>query len=42
MTQPSYAAAAAKLAIAIQAAPGVGGAVVELERLAIVASPTSV
>ena len=42
MTQPSYAAAAAKLAIVIQAAPGVGGAVVELERLAIVASPTSV
>jgi MGT family glycosyltransferase len=42
MTQPSYAAAAAKLAIAIQAAPGVGGAVVELARLAIVASPSSV
>ena len=42
MTQPSYAAAAANLAIAIQAAPGVGGAVVELERLAVVASPTSV
>ena len=33
-TEPSYAAAAAKLAIAIHAAPGVGGAVAELERLA--------
>jgi UDP:flavonoid glycosyltransferase YjiC (YdhE family) len=42
MTQPSYAAAAARLAIAIQAAPGVGGAVAELERLAMVARPTSV
>ena len=34
MTQPSYAAAAAKLALAIHAAPGVDGAVTELERLA--------
>ena len=40
MTHPSYAAAAAQLAIAIRAAPGVGGAVVELERLAV-ASPAT-
>jgi len=40
LSQPSYAAAAAKLAIAIHAAPGVGGAVLELERLASVTSPT--
>ncbi len=41
MTEPSYAAAAAKLATAIHAAPGVGGAVAELERLAFTESPTS-
>jgi MGT family glycosyltransferase len=35
MSIHSYAAAAAKLAIAIKEAPGVGGAVVELERLAV-------
>jgi MGT family glycosyltransferase len=35
MSTHSYAAAAAKLAIAIKEAPGVGGAVVELERLAV-------
>jgi UDP:flavonoid glycosyltransferase YjiC (YdhE family) len=35
MGQPSYAAAAGNLAIAIQAAPGVAGAAVELERLAL-------
>jgi MGT family glycosyltransferase len=40
MTNPSYGAAAAQLAIAIRAAPGVGGAVVELERLAV-ASPAT-
>jgi len=40
MTHPSYAAAAAQLAIAIRAAPGVGGAVIELERLAV-ASPAT-
>ena len=34
MTKPSYAAAAAGLAVAIKAAPGVAGAVDELERLA--------
>jgi MGT family glycosyltransferase len=34
MTDPAYGAAAARLAIAIGGAPGVGGAVVELERLA--------
>ena len=34
MTHPFYAAAAAKLAIAINEAPGAGGATVELERLA--------
>jgi MGT family glycosyltransferase len=33
--QPSYAAAAGKLAAAIQAAPGAAGAAVELERLAL-------
>lgn len=41
MTRNSYAAAAAKLQSAIRAAQGVGGAVAELERLAIVAKPTS-
>jgi MGT family glycosyltransferase len=35
MGQPSYAAAAGNLAIAIHAAPGVAGAAVELERLAV-------
>jgi hypothetical protein len=40
MTHPSYSAAAAKLAIAIEGAPGVEGAVVELERLAV-ASPAA-
>jgi MGT family glycosyltransferase len=35
MTHRSYAAAAGQLAIAIHHAPGVGGAVMELERLAI-------
>jgi MGT family glycosyltransferase len=40
MTHPSYAAAAAKLAIAISGAPGVEGAAVELERLAV-ASPAT-
>jgi MGT family glycosyltransferase len=34
MAEPSYAAAAAELALAIRTAPGVGGAVAELERLA--------
>jgi hypothetical protein len=33
--QPSYTAAAGKLAAAIQAAPGAAGAAVELERLAL-------
>ena len=42
MNKPSYAAAAGKLAVEIRAAPGVGGAVVELERLATAARPTSV
>jgi len=41
MSQSSYAAAAAKLGIAIRAAAGIGGAVVELERLAMVGTPTS-
>lgn len=35
MGQPSYAAAAGNLAVAIHAAPGVAGAAVELERLAV-------
>jgi len=39
MTQSSYARAAAKLALVIRAAPGVDGAVFELERLTAVASP---
>ena len=38
MRQPSYAAAAARLAVAIHAAPGVAGAAVELERLALTRS----
>lgn len=38
MTQPSYAAAAKTLAAAIHAAPGVNGAAVELERLALAAN----
>ena len=42
MRQPSYAAAAGNLAVAIHAAPGVAGAVVELERLALTGSPASV
>jgi MGT family glycosyltransferase len=42
MSQPSYAEAAAKLSISIRAAPGAGGAVVELERLAVIGSPTRV
>jgi MGT family glycosyltransferase len=37
MTQPSYAAAAKTLAASIHAAPGVNGAVTELERLALAA-----
>jgi MGT family glycosyltransferase len=40
MTQPSYAATAAKLAIAINGAQGVGGAAVELERLAVASLAT--
>jgi MGT family glycosyltransferase len=40
VAHPSYAAAAAKLAIAIEGAPGVEGAVVELEHLAV-ASPAA-
>ena len=40
MAERSYAAAAGRLALAIRAAPGVEGAVFELERLAAVASPT--
>ena len=40
MTQLSYATAAAKLALVIRAAPGVDGAVVELEGLAADASPS--
>jgi len=40
MTQPSYAAIAARLAIAINGAPGVGGAAVELERLAVASLAT--
>lgn len=41
MTRASFAAAASELAIAIRRAPGVGGAVVELEHLAL-ASPATV
>jgi MGT family glycosyltransferase len=38
MTQPLYAAAAKRLAIAIQDAPGVSGAATEIERLALATS----
>jgi len=40
MRQPSYKVAAGNLAIAIQAAPGVAGAAVELERLALLKDPS--
>jgi MGT family glycosyltransferase len=40
MRQPSYAAAAGNLAVAIHAAPGVAGAADELERLALLKDPS--
>jgi len=40
MRQPSYKVAAGNLAVAIQAAPGVAGAAVELERLALLKDPS--